>query len=76
MWMLLVPRASGLDALVWVLPALGFVVGTTGLALAFRRWRLEAAGLADPTDEDRAIVEAALAESEATDGDGGEDASP
>jgi cytochrome c-type biogenesis protein CcmH len=59
--LLLVPNASGLDALVWVLPAVAFVVGVTGLGLAFRRWRLEADGLADPTDADRAIVAAALA---------------
>ena len=64
--LLLVPKASGLDALVWVLPAVGFVVGVTGLGLAFRRWRLEADGLADPTDADRAIVAAALAADDAT----------
>lgn len=58
--LLLVPKASGLDALVWVLPAIGFVVGVTGLGLAFRRWRLEADGLGDPTDEDRQLVAAAL----------------
>ncbi len=34
----------------------------TGLILAFRRWRREAAGLADPTEPiDRALVDAALA---------------
>lgn len=65
--LLLVPRSSGLDALVWVLPAVGFVVGGTGLALAFRRWRLEAAGIGDPTDEDRALVDAALAADEIDD---------
>ncbi len=59
--LLLVPKATGLDALVWVLPAIGFVIGVTGLGLAFRRWKLEAEGLADPTDADRALVEAALA---------------
>lgn len=58
--LLLVPKASGLDALVWVLPAIGFVVGVTGLGLAFRRWRLEADGLGDPTAEDRELVAAAL----------------
>jgi len=62
--LLLVPTASGLDALVWVLPAVGFVVGAAGLGLAFRRWRIEAAGLSDPTAEDRSIVEAALAASD------------
>ena len=41
---LLVPRASGFD----------------GLAVAFRRWRVQADGTLDPTDDDRALVEAAL----------------
>jgi cytochrome c-type biogenesis protein CcmH len=59
--LLLVPRASGLDALVWALPAAGFVLGMTGLVLAFRRWRAEADGLGDPTADDRALVDAALA---------------
>ena len=59
--LLLVPSASGLDALVWALPAVGFVLGMTGLVFAFRRWRAEAAGLADPNDADRALVDAALA---------------
>lgn len=57
---LLVPRATGFDALVWVLPAVALVVGVTGLVLAFRRWRTEAAGMPEPTDADREIVEAAL----------------
>lgn len=59
--LLLVPKASGLDALVWALPAAGFVLGMTGLVFAFRRWRTEADGLADPTDDDRSLVDAALA---------------
>lgn len=59
--LLLVPKASGLDALVWALPAAGFVLGMTGLIIAFRRWRAEADGLADPTADDRALVDAALA---------------
>jgi len=61
--LLLVPKASGLDALVWALPALAFVVGVTGLTLAFRRWRVEAAGIGDPTADDRALVARALDES-------------
>ena len=65
--LLLVPKASGLDALVWVLPAVGFVIGVTGLGLAFRRWKLEAEGLADPTEEDRALVDAAMAADESPD---------
>ncbi len=59
--LLLVPKATGIDALVWALPAAGFVLGVTGLIVAFRRWRTEADGLADPTAEDRALVDAALA---------------
>ena len=71
--LLLVPKASGLDALVWVLPAVGFVVGVTGLGLAFRRWRLEADGLGDPTDEDRAMVAAALEAEDVAVDDGASD---
>ena len=56
---LLVPRASGFDALVWVLPAMAFVAGVAGLAVAFRRWKLEAAATGDPTDADRELVDAA-----------------
>jgi cytochrome c-type biogenesis protein CcmH len=56
---LLVPRATGFDALIWVLPTVAFVCGVAGLAVAFRRWRAEAAGTADPTDDDRDIVAAA-----------------
>jgi cytochrome c-type biogenesis protein CcmH len=58
--LLLVPRSSGLDALVWVLPVAGFVIGMAALTVAFRRWRLDAAGIGDPTSDDRALVEAAL----------------
>lgn len=57
---LLVPRASGFDALVWVLPAVALVCGVAGLAVAFRRWRTETESTLDPTAADRALVEAAL----------------
>jgi len=60
--LLLVPKATGLDSLVWLLPAMGFVVGVTGLGLAFRRWRVEADGIGTPTADDRALVDAALAD--------------
>jgi cytochrome c-type biogenesis protein CcmH len=56
---LLVPRASGFDALIWVLPTMAFVFGVAGLAVAFQRWRVQADGVADPTDADRDIVAAA-----------------
>lgn len=58
---LLVPRASGIDALVWVLPAVGFVLGLAGLAAAFRRWRDESDRLRTPTTADRDRVAQALA---------------
>lgn len=61
---LLVPTASGVEALAWALPATAFVVGVTGLVLAFRRWQASARRLGHATDDDYALVERALAESE------------
>jgi cytochrome c-type biogenesis protein CcmH len=55
---LLVPRADGIGAAVWVLPVAVFVAAVAGLVLAFRRWRRDTS--APPTDEDRALVEQAL----------------
>jgi len=66
---LLVPRGSGIDALVWALPAAALVCAVAGLALAFRRWRRESGGLHDPTEEDRRLVAAALVDDPGT-GDG------
>ena len=60
---LLVPRASGFDALVWVLPAVAFVGGIAGLTVVFRRWAAEAAEVGVASDADRALVEAAQARS-------------
>ncbi len=56
---LLVPRATGLDALVWVLPIAVGVCAVAGLAAAFRRWRLQQGAV--PSDDDRALVEELLA---------------
>jgi cytochrome c-type biogenesis protein CcmH len=58
---LLVPKASGFDALVWALPVAALVCALAGLAVAFRRWRRTGAADNDPTDDDRALVAAALA---------------
>src|SRR5690606_14928549 len=55
---LLVPKATGLDALVWALPAAAFVCAVAGLAVAFVRWRARPDTL--PTDADRELVAAAM----------------
>jgi hypothetical protein len=46
---------------VWVLPAVAFACGLAALIVVFRRWKREAGETAEPTDADRALVEAALA---------------
>jgi cytochrome c-type biogenesis protein CcmH len=61
---LLVPRATGLDALVWALPVAALVCALTGLAVTFRRWHREER--AHPTDDDRELVAAALSADAAT----------
>ena len=57
---LLVPRATGLDALVWALPVAALVCAVVGLGVAFRRWKSAADTI--PDDEDRRLVAAALDE--------------
>ena len=58
---LLVPSADGIEALAWALPATAFVIGLAGLTVAFRRWQASARRLGAATDEDYALVAAALA---------------
>jgi cytochrome c-type biogenesis protein CcmH len=58
-WILLRPETSGVGALVWILPVTALLLGVGGLALAFRRWHRQPTLAA--TEEDRALVEAALA---------------
>ena len=55
----LVPSATGFDSLVWALPTAALVCAAVGLWFAFRRWR--AAVDTVPDDDDRALVEGALA---------------
>lgn len=70
--LLLVPKRTGFDALAWALPVAAGAMAFAGLALAFRNWaRTEDAV---PTDEDRALVDAARAGEQDTarsDGPGG-----
>ena len=56
----LVPKASGFDAIVWVVPVLAGVLAVAGLTVAFRRWKLAADTI--PTDADRELVDEALRE--------------
>jgi cytochrome c-type biogenesis protein CcmH len=51
---LLVPRATGLDSLVWARPAFAGVCAFAGLVVAFRRWTRAADTV--PTDADRELV--------------------
>lgn len=55
---LLLPRAEGVDSLVWILPVVALVCGFGGLVVVFRRWKRE--GSVEATDDDVAVVRAAL----------------
>lgn len=57
---LLVPRATGIDSLVWVLPIAVLVCAVAGLAVAFRRWRVQAA--MEASDADFVLVDKLLAD--------------
>ena len=56
---LLTPSASGINALVWILPVVALALALAGLALAFRRW--SASDLDTASEADRALVAAAMA---------------
>lgn len=58
---LLVPTASGVEALAWALPAAAFVVAVVGLTLAFRRWKRESATVGHATEADYELVSATRA---------------
>jgi cytochrome c-type biogenesis protein CcmH len=58
--LLLNPRSSGAGSLVWILPVVAIVIASAGLAAAFVRWRRTPDVHA--TDEDRALVAAAMAD--------------
>ena len=56
---LLTPSASGATALVWILPVVGGVAAVAGVAFVFWRWR--SVPVRRATDDDRSLVDAALA---------------
>jgi cytochrome c-type biogenesis protein CcmH len=62
---LLVPTATGIEALAWALPATAFVVGVAGLTIAFRRWQATSRRLGTATADDYELVGQALAEQQA-----------
>jgi cytochrome c-type biogenesis protein CcmH len=70
----LVPKATGFESLVWVLPAVAFVCAGVGLFFAFRRWRTNIDTV--PDDADRALVEEALSRVAAEPEPPGDDAPP
>lgn len=55
----LLPKASGFESLVWVIPSVALVCAAVGLWFAFRRWRTAVDTV--PDEHDRALVAAALA---------------
>ena len=57
---LLVPRATGIDSLVWIMPIAVLVCAIAGLGAAFRRWRRDNSG--EASSDDVALVEKLLAE--------------
>lgn len=59
-WILLRPKTSGFEALVWVVPAAAAGAGAVGLGAGFWRWRRRSR-TRRPTDDDRRLVAAALA---------------
>jgi cytochrome c-type biogenesis protein CcmH len=57
---LLRPPATGVGAVVWVVPAVAGAVGVIALVVVFRRRRLGDGGGSAVSSEDRALVEQAL----------------
>ncbi|CAB4323774.1 MAG: hypothetical protein F2520_07560 [Actinobacteria bacterium] len=56
---LLTPSASGINALVWILPVVALALAIAGLGIAFRRWSV--APIERATDADRELVASAMA---------------
>ncbi len=70
-WILLSPRASGFNLIVWVLPFAAVLAGAVGIFAVVRHWnvraRVRAAGMAAPSP-DPAYLERVRRELEATEG--------
>jgi len=61
---LLVPRSTGVDSLVWAMPIAALIAGAAALGVMFRKWRTSDDGAASA--EDSALVDAALASKNVT----------
>jgi cytochrome c-type biogenesis protein CcmH len=62
---LLLPRSTGIDSLVWALPIAALICGAAALGVVFRKWRTADDG--DPSADDAALVDAALDSKNVTD---------
>lgn len=56
-WILLTPRPTGFNLLVWVVPFAGIGVGLAGIAVLLRRWRRRSAAAPPTTEVDPAVRE-------------------
>lgn len=65
---LLTPSASGVNALVWILPVVALAIGIAVLVIVFRRWSTTPEQHA--SDADRALVDAAMHGGDGVDIDG------
>jgi cytochrome c-type biogenesis protein CcmH len=50
------PDSGGFTGLVWIVPVVAAGLATAAVALAFRRWRVQADSLREATEEDRELV--------------------
>jgi cytochrome c-type biogenesis protein CcmH len=50
------PDSGGFTGLVWIVPVVAAGLATAAVALAFRRWRVQADSLRTATEEDRELV--------------------
>jgi cytochrome c-type biogenesis protein CcmH len=56
-WILLTPRPTGFNLLVWVVPFAGIGVGLAGVAVLMRRWSRRSAAAPPATEVDPAVRE-------------------
>ena len=70
-WILLSPRATGFNLLIWILPFAAILAGLVGVILVIRRWSARARALpaaATPASPDPAYLERVRRELEGSEG--------